>query len=353
MNVWREWLTFSKAEQRGFFILIVLCLTLLLVLIIGQCRSPRDGQIIIRQFNAMSNGKDSSPQFYDTLHVNTATVTEMSRFGFSDRLIINVLKYREAGGRYKHFSDFRKTYGFDSTRFADRISLFQFDFSQSAPKVSREFKIKSKVYSIHLYYSTPEEMAAAGCPIHLSDSILKYRNQYYLAGSIRVDSLIQMSEQQFALFIRSRIKASKVIVEDSLSSVPLIVDLNRADTAELMQIRGIGRYLAGRIIDYRRQLGGFVDAAQILEITGLDNNILVESEGIFSIDKSMVKTISINNTGVEQLRRHPYISFYLAKEIVERRRVKGDYTDLKQLAGLPSYEKASPYLHHYLSVEKK
>ena len=138
MNVWREWLTFSKAEQRGFFILIVLCLTLLLVLIIGQCRSPRDGQIIIRQFNAMSNGKDSSPQFYDTLHVNTATVTEMSRFGFSDRLIINVLKYREAGGRYKHFSDFRKTYGFDSTNsppLIARLPSHHADFYFVAPRV--------------------------------------------------------------------------------------------------------------------------------------------------------------------------------------------------------------------------
>ena len=45
--------------------------------------------------------------------------------------------------------------------------------------------------------------------------------------------------------------------------------------------------------------------------------------------------------------------FYLAKEIVERRRVKGEFSDLRQVVGLPSFEKANPLLMQYLTLDKK
>jgi competence protein ComEA len=50
---------------------------------------------------------------------------------------------------------------------------------------------------------------------------------------------------------------------------PKIVHLNSATEADLVQLPGIGPALAKRIIEYRRQIGGFKSVEQLLEVRGI------------------------------------------------------------------------------------
>lgn len=350
--MWREWLSFSKNELRGLFVLIGICMSLILVLMVGHCTGRQRDVIVVYPLNNLVSDTSEKLTFVDTLHLNYASVTEMDKFGFSDRLIINVLKYREAGGFFKSFKDFAKTYGFDSALLTGRMGLLNYDHRPGHFKSITRFNERSPKTYIHLYYSTAGEMRAMGCPDNYADTILRLRNQYYLSGTIKVDSLLGMDAVSFMAFIRSRILANKVkIVEETMEVA--VVELNRADTADLLKVKGIGRYLADRILDYRKHLGGYVDVNQLLEVRGVSPDLMVQLRGCFIVDTTIVRTIPLNTSGVERLRNHPYVSFYLAKEIVERRRVKGRYTDVSQLFGLPSFEKANPLLIHYLSLEDK
>jgi competence protein ComEA len=60
----------------------------------------------------------------------------------------------------------------------------------------------------------------------------------------------------------------------SASAVEFVVDLNRADAAELDRLPGIGPVLARRIIDYRTRHGRFSRCEELLAVPGIGPRLL-------------------------------------------------------------------------------
>lgn len=104
-----------------------------------------------------------------------------------------------------------------------------------------------------------------------------------------------------------------------------IVDLNKADTAELKKIPGIGKGIAGMIVSYRNKLGGFYSVEQLREIH-LNSD---ELSPWFSVNKDLIRKINLNRVGIDRLRSHPYFNFYQAKAIVEYRMKNGPLSTLR------------------------
>jgi competence ComEA-like helix-hairpin-helix protein len=100
-----------------------------------------------------------------------------------------------------------------------------------------------------------------------------------------------------------------------------IIDINTATSADLQQLHGIGAGLAGRIIKYRHELGGFVNVQQIAEIYKFPDStfqrILPQLQA--SAASSRIERLNLNTATVEQLSRHPYLSPYQARAIVRFR----------------------------------
>lgn len=113
------------------------------------------------------------------------------------------------------------------------------------------------------------------------------------------------------------------------------IELNTADTTELKKIPGIGSGIARRIVAYRQRLGGYSHIGQLKEIH-LKAELL---HPWFTIDERQIHPININKTSLEKMMRHPYISFYQAKVIIEYRKKKGNISSLKQLS---LYEEFTP-----------
>ena len=111
------------------------------------------------------------------------------------------------------------------------------------------------------------------------------------------------------------------------------VALNTADTTALRKVPGIGAYYARRIVAYRDQLGGYVDVAQLGEIDDFPTDALP----FFSIDKQAVKKLKINSLTLWQLRKHPYIGYRRARDIMDYRRLRGPITSIDQLRSLASF----------------
>ena len=129
-------------------------------------------------------------------------------------------------------------------------------------------------------------------------------------------------------------------------------DLNTADTTQLMQIRGIGRGLSARVVEYRARLGGFVQAGQLAEIYSLrDAPDLVDSLRKYTFVQAgyAPAPIEVNTAPFELLQAHPYVGKRLARVLVAYRQQHGPFrqaADLRQIRILDevTYEKLLPYL---------
>jgi len=105
-------------------------------------------------------------------------------------------------------------------------------------------------------------------------------------------------------------------IQTHKSEKKLIIELNEADSADLLQLRGIGPYYASKIIKYRERLGGFVMAEQLKEISGIDSVRFEMFANNIMVDTSKVQKRDIANSGYPALASNPYIGSYLARSIV-------------------------------------
>ncbi len=99
------------------------------------------------------------------------------------------------------------------------------------------------------------------------------------------------------------------------------LDLNSADSTELLQLRGIGPYYAGKIVRYRARLGGvFTSVEQLLEIEGFEAERLARfADGVEAVRRKPQFTLW--SATKSELAAHPYIGAYAAKGIVRYKSV--------------------------------
>lgn len=178
---------------------------------------------------------------------------------------------------------------------------------------------------------------------------------------VRIDPKFQYLKEKPASAPVSETPVEKPKVEAKRDSVPTaprdtfphqekyaegtLVDVNTADTAELKKIPGIASYRARKIVEYRTLLGGFVDVEQVMESCELPD----EAMAWFSVGSHETARLDVNSLSVQKLMRHPYISFYQARDLVEYRKAHGPlkgFEDLQKIKGFEGEkaEKLRPYL---------
>ena len=128
-----------------------------------------------------------------------------------------------------------------------------------------------------------------------------------------------------------------------------LVEINRADSAAFDSLPGIPSFLAGRIVRYRKLLGGFVRKEQLLEVYGFDTLKYEKIKERVAADTSLVRKIDVNVCDVYTLARHPYLTRQEAEAVIFYRDHFGKIKKLQRLTEknvLPekTFRKVSPYL---------
>lgn len=134
---------------------------------------------------------------------------------------------------------------------------------------------------------------------------------------------------------RGAYKTNKVTYKHYSRQAQEPIDVNTADTTQLKTIRGIGSYFSAKIVSHRMSLGGYHNLSQLMEIYKMDSSKLSEiSKFLIVADNVPLKTLSINESNVEQLGHHPYISLRQAKKIIKFKEQHGDFETKKDLLNI-------------------
>jgi DNA uptake protein ComE-like DNA-binding protein len=131
--------------------------------------------------------------------------------------------------------------------------------------------------------------------------------------------------------VTSHSESSPVTSHSESSPVTRQININRADSAQLLPLPGIGPVFAGRIIKYRDLLGGFVSAEQLGEVYGLAPETLDLIRDRIRIDTSCIRKIPFARAEFRDFLRHPYLDLEEVKALVAYRNFKPDISSLEEL----------------------
>lgn len=132
-------------------------------------------------------------------------------------------------------------------------------------------------------------------------------------------------------------KRSGVPTRDSFgkTGVNKTFDINTADTILLKTVYGIGPVLAGRIVKFRKALGGFVNPEQLNEVYGLDSAVVQRLLKVCFIAPDFIpEKININTADEKRLSGHPYIRNSIAGALMSYRYQHGDFRDVNDIKKL-------------------
>ena len=122
-----------------------------------------------------------------------------------------------------------------------------------------------------------------------------------------------------------------------------------ADSITLQIVPGIGSGIAGRIIKFRENLGGLHSRNQLLDVYGVEEELMNRVFEYFTFEPGTPKQIDINSLSIADLAKHPYITYAQAKVIVAYRDQHGPFQKAGDLLKIKIFsqewlDKLEPYL---------
>lgn len=187
------------------------------------------------------------------------------------------------------------------------------------------------------------------------DWMLRKKNQnVYFHYEKKVDSLLAMGWQTSGRDY-SKINSfqdtavHKRVSANSRRNMLNKLDFDEADSIVLQIVPGIGQTMAGRIVKFKENLGGLHSKEQLMDVYGMNPELLDRIFEYFSFSPGIHQKISINTLEVSDLAKHPYISYGAAKVIVAYREQHGPFDAPEDLLKIKIFneewlERLLPYL---------
>ena len=310
----REYFSFTKKERVGIFVLI----GLIIVIFIAPYF-----------FSSYASKKD-----FRELAQFQNEVAQLKSLSASDSSHERKEDHEEDDSRH-HTSDY-------SNHQEVKSSLFYFDPNTISPEQWKQLGIRDR--TIH----TIQNYLAKGGKFRAAEDLSKIygiRNKDYERLSPYVSIKNISSHEPKNHNDSNQRNISYVKKENNFR----IIDINHADSVELISLPGIGSRLASRIIRFRERLGGFYTVGQLSQVYGLTDSVIKSIQPCLTVGKDSLHQIDINTANLVILKQHPYIGWEIAKAIIQYRDQHGTFKNPEDLLQInlitrEVFSKVSPYI---------
>jgi len=129
---------------------------------------------------------------------------------------------------------------------------------------------------------------------------------------------------------------------------PMMIEINTADSNQLVKLYGIGPSFAGRILKYRGMLGGFFSIEQLMEVYGMDSIRYDGFRNNIHADTKLLQHLNVNEADFKTLLRHPYLDYETVKLICNYREASGLITCPDTLRIVIGYDPMFEKVKHYI-----
>ncbi|MFB6344875.1 MAG: ComEA family DNA-binding protein [bacterium] len=196
------------------------------------------------------------------LNINKASAEKLQNLpGVGPNLAENIVNYRRESDGYYRKSDLTRVSGIGSEtlgEFRDKIKIGQDVSDQKRNRDSTRIDINSA--------SREQLQTIDGIGPVTAERVMQYRKKH---GDIRTRAdLLKITGigPKTAKVILRKVEELPGGTDSTTGSK---IDVNTANRNELRTLRGIGEVLAGRIIDYRDQHGGFSELSELQRVDGI------------------------------------------------------------------------------------
>lgn len=332
----------TKQNIRGAILLIPLAIIVALLVIIAR-PDDRYTEYEAQQTEAALTADSTTTRSLNPFDPNTADYRTLIDAGVERRIAVSILKWREAGKVFRIKEDLALCYGMtDSIYFAIEPYI----------NIGEQFRIKpTKGYTPHAEHRamTAESLRLehfsldtvgvaylrhvgfsrrqAELVIRYRDMIGGYRSMEEFAECYAVDSTMAARLKPYIIFPNAALDT--IVTQYRNTTYP--VDINTADSATLVAIRGIGPKSVVHILRYRELLGGYHSKEQLLELSAVtEDNFQTFSSQIYC-DSAEIKKICINFASPKELEVHPYLSSRMLRRIINHRELKGGWSTIEEM----------------------
>lgn len=351
--MWKDLLSFTRKEQYGILALMILIIISVLIRIITPyfIKYPDFSEIvedvteyIVIEDNDINNdiNNDVFEFKIEPFNPNKVTKAQLISYGIPENISENWTRYIDKGGKFYKKEDVKKIYGITSIIYEAISPYLQIEVNKTISAVERPIKNLAYINLNRIDYNYLKELFSEK---EIVDSIYFYAQNFWFPNTIEKTNFLKWN-------LDSLEKIKPFLKNKNFKKEVVLVDINLADTLEWMSLNGIGPVLSKRIINYRNKLGGFVKSEQLLEVYGVNKDVFDKIKDNLHPSTNVQRKININKATVNQLKQHPYISFYTAKHIVDKRLEKGNYSSVEEIYDSSIFDDVEwEMIRHYLGIE--
>ena len=244
----------------------------------------------------------------------------------------------------------------DSINVAEETYLFQPE-QYNQEKKSTDANKQGMLFVFNPNTADESEWEKLGVKASVIQTILKYKSK----GGVfrkpedlrRIFGLSPLLCEKLIPFVKIPEQKNNVSEKESdehkYKKKEVLVNINHATVEEWKMLEGIGPGYAQRIFNFREKLGGFYSIEQVGETYGLPDSVFRKIKSKLVITSGPYKLIQLSVADEETLRKHPYIDYSTAHNIIsycKQHGVPESVSDLRNIASLHSavLEKIAPYL---------